>query len=128
MAISTRGAVIGHQSRIIDREIGRPLLKIRYWIVTKLHDFHDQVVGIYDRLSRFVDKFGLDSRPISQITLTLADRKWTNIQSLDMLLPFIQLGLGFLLVPHALHSVIILRSEVLLEPLRPFTASKNRSQ
>ena len=45
-----RGAVITHQSRITDRDISRPLLKIRYRIVTNLHDFHDQVVGLYSRL------------------------------------------------------------------------------
>ena len=50
-------------------DIGRPLLKIRYWIGALLHDFHDQAVRISDRLSRFVDKFGLYSSPISLITL-----------------------------------------------------------
>ena len=44
----SRGAVVTHQGRITDRDISRPLFKIRHRIVAKLHDFHDQFGTEYD--------------------------------------------------------------------------------
>lgn len=52
-----RRAIMTHQIGVLDRDIGRPLFKIRELISLDLHDLNDQSISFRNRLAWLVNEF-----------------------------------------------------------------------
>lgn len=54
--------------------------------------------------------------------------KWMNIQTFDMLLPFIEFTMGLFYVALGLYSAIIFCTELVVQFFGTFSAGKDRGQ
>src|SRR5579863_3099803 len=109
-------AIVLHDGRVINRKIGRALVKLTANGVTpRSHRPMDQIVGRGHGAARVVDKFFLGSSPLSGKLIALLRRKRMDREFFDPFCPVLKLTFGFEGAALRAHRTLVLRTEFRFE-------------
>src|SRR6266536_98038 len=99
---------------MLDRNIGRALLEVCYWIAFRVHRLGDQLVGGEDSALRVVHKAPLNFHPAIEVASAGRLRERPQAQALDPLHAVLQLRLGAAGAAFT-HNSFVLGTESLAE-------------
>ena len=112
-------AVVGDQLGVVDRQVRRALLEVADRIAALLHHLIDERIGGARSAPRVVDESRLDRAPAALVVHPLRRAEWTDVELLDTLLSFDELGFRLARAAHLPHRTIVLRSVLLTQRVTP---------
>src|SRR5262245_3869916 len=116
------GAVVHHDVRVIDRDVGHPLLEVANWVASERHDLAHQAVRFGDGAFRVVDETRLDDTPSALESRSVNRAQWMNLQGVYALCPRLQHSFGFSRIPLSVNRPFVFRTEPFTEPLTSASA------
>src|SRR5262249_54453299 len=113
-----RRAVALDEAGVMDRQVGCALLEGRHGIAPLAHHFGDELVSPGDGTTRAIDERFLQVVPLLGEHIALLGAERTDVEVLDTLLPFDELGFGRALVVRMGDRPVVLAPVLRMESLR----------
>ena len=122
-----RGAIVLDDDRMVDRQVGRPLLEVVIDRITAImHHLAHQRVCVADGVSRLVDEGTLCLLPASRIVFTRRRIELAKLEALVALATRGQLSLGGTTVASVLDHALVFRAKARLQPAGALLARREQ--
>ena len=105
-----RRAVVLHDVRVVDGDVGAPLVEVVHRVAAVLHDADDQPVGIREGAPRVVDEAALRLVPAASVLLRGVGVERTDVQAARAARACLQLRLAASNVAGVADRPVVLRS------------------
>src|SRR3954453_11663796 len=121
---AVRGAVPLDELRMLDGDVGGPLLEVVDRIATLPHDALHQVARFRYRSRRIVDEARLRFLPLLDVALARIVRKRPELELVVTLLTLRELAFGLATTAGLLQLAVVLRAEAILQRARSTRAHR----
>src|SRR5438874_6463015 len=121
-------SVMVHHQRMIDGDIGYPLIEVLDRIAAILHDGSHETVGFFERAVGIIDESSLHNAPALGVALARLGRKRPYLELRPPLLASPQLALRLAPIVEHPHGPVVLRSETLLQRSGPLALDHHPDQ